>query len=1018
VKHLPENQEKMLSIKETAELLGMGESTLSKKLQSFSIEGIVRENKRVWIPLSSIPELKKSLNYNDEFDKRTYYSTAEVAKKFNEKGLKVKRTDISNWIKKGKVKTILHMGYRYIHENDLHQFIEIKKKEREIPDGFCTVEEAANILGMHPQTIRVWVSKGEIESIRVILNDYWQTLVKKDSLQAVKRKKRINALKNFTHVDIDIISEKIEKNSNTKVNKPENIDSLSSDGFLQVKDAAKLLGIKNNSLYTFLRNGKFPSAFKVKNKWYIPKEDILSYQEKIKTRNKNPSKVAKEIPELDGYLTISEVSLRINLSRSRIAVLIYKDLFPNAIKVNNKWFIPEEDILFHQEKKKVEQKKKPSLTKEIQPLHGYLTTKNKQTTATAPQNFIPPQGYLTTKEVAKKLDISVSSVIALIKKGKFKNAKKVNEYWLIPESSLIEYKKQKEKSQISVTKPDMIHELKQFINSVQDKGHLKETIKLYSDFSTTRLNATNGRTNNVRRVFNHLKKLFSKVIMNLKIEIYELSDKDIEDIITNSSYSNPIRELFLKFLKATFVIKGKSLESEYILSRKGKKSDTDIDSERYSPEVYHLFEQHVKDVEKHIYPAIKSRQYANMWVLTTMLLTNAWRPSDIIFEMPHIDIEVINVLEFDWFKKNRLSQEQCQLIINQLYLKLNNAEVSKTKADLHFLVAPDMVKCLAYACVISELHCRSLQDDDMLYEKERLLLGTFVLGVTETPITSGTTTHKKFFKDKPELTPFSSRKLNNSTMTYLFLDISEDEEESELALEVTKWTRSHEDINVTAGYIKLTNRDGTLERVSINLFKRGHFGWLYNYMVQLAFSNSGIHQTLEERTKTIAELKKEYSPVQLESWAKTLLDYRNRKESVVKRLYKMNRKQLKEIVIKIYKGQIPSRDGCGQCLSFPDCHFAHRRTCIGCVNFIPQLQQVLIEAKEEFYRLIDSLKNSYTDAILKRDTTFLFNILLLFNEAAETFGNDTVNGFLPAEERKTAVYSVAEKLKLPTSTNN
>ncbi|MBB6447903.1 helix-turn-helix domain-containing protein [Bacillus benzoevorans] len=990
---MPENQEKiMLSIKETAELLGMGESTLSKKLHSFSVKGIVKEKKRIWIPLSSIPELKKELNYNDKFDKGKYYSTAEVTKKLKEKGLKVKRSDISNWVKKGKVKTILHMGYRYIHEKDLHLFINYIKIERAIPVGYCTLEEAANILGMHPQTIRKWAANGDIESVRVILNGYWKTLVKKNLLKTVKRKMRINMLRNFANVDLDKVSENNKKNETNSINR-DDIDSLSLDNYLEVKDAVKLLGIQNNTLWTLLRTGKFPSAVKIKNKWYIQKEEISSYQKKLNAGNRTPSKVVSENSSLDGYLTILEVSNQINLSKSRTSALIHENMFPNAIKVKNKWLIPQDDILSYQEMKK--QRKNLALAK------------NKQI------DFQSQQGYLSTKEVAKELNISSGVVTVLIKNGKLRDAIKPGKTWKIPESSLIEYKSQKENNQISITKPDLINELNQFINSVQNKEHLKETFRLYSDFTTTRLNATNGRINNVRRVFNHLKRLFSDIIINLKIEISDLPNEDIEAVMKNSSYSNPIRELFLKFLKEAFLIKGKKLDKEYVLSRKGKKSNVDIDSERYTPEVYYLFEQHVKDIEKHISPAIKNRQYANMWVLTTMLLTNAWRPSDIIFEMPHIDIEVINVLEFDWFKKNRLSPEQCQLIVNQLYLKLNNAEVSKTNADLHFLVAPNMVNNLAYACIISELHCRALRDNATLFETERLLLGTFVLGITENPTTSGTTTHKNFFKDMPELIPFSSKKLHNSTMTYLFLDISEDEDESELALEVVQWARSHEDINVTAGYIKLTNKDGTLDRVSINLFKRGHFGWLYNYMVQLAFSNTGIHQSFEERTKTIEELKKEYTPIQLEAWAKTLLDYKNRKESVVRRLYKLNTEQLREIVINIYKGQMPSRDGCGQCLSFPDCRFVNRKTCIGCINFIPQLQQVLIEAKEEFYRLIDSMKNYHTDAILKRDTVFLFNVLLLFNEAAETFGSDTVNGFLSSEERKNALYSIADKLKLP-----
>ncbi|MBJ7966974.1 helix-turn-helix domain-containing protein [Bacillus cereus] len=984
------NQEKMLSIKETAELLGMGKSTLSKKLQVLEVEGIERGNNRVLISVSIIPKLKGLLDYNDEFDKGTYFSTDEVVKRINEKGLKVKRTDISNWIKKGKVNSILHMGYRYIHENDLNQLVEVVINERDIPDGFCTIEEAASLTGRHPQTIKGWASQGEIESKSVVLNHLRKIFVKRESLQVVKKKKRINMLKNFAYVDIALISDNPENNMNNEIPKQAPIGSL--DNFFEVKEAAKLLGIKDNSLGAFLRRGKFPSAVKLKNKWYIPEEEILSYQAKKKTRQRKINTIHKDMYLLDGYLTLSEVTEKINLSRSRIYVLVNNGMFPNAKKVKGKWYVYEKDLDFYHEYKIINK----NVVKKI---------------TTYPQNL--PRGYLTKNEVSKILNITVSGVLALINRGKFKSAKKINKIWYIPESNILEYNKQKEKEQISITKPDLIYELKQQINDVQNKEYLKETFKFYAEFSTTKINATSGRVNNLRRVFNYLRRLFSELIIKLNVEIYDLSDRDIEAVLANKNYSSPVRELFLKFLKESLLRKGRAIDREYILSRKGKKLERDRDLERYSPKAYYLFEQHVKNIEKHISFAIQSRQYANMWVLTTMLLTNAWRPSDIIFEMPHIDIEVIQVSSFEWFKQNKLSQEQCQIIINQLYLKLNNAEVSKTQANLHFLVAPDMIKCLAYACIISELHCQSLQGDDTLFETERLLLGTFVPGITANPITSGTTAHQKFLNCKRELIPFSSKKLNNSTMTYLFLDICEDEAESEMALEVTKWIRSHEDINVTAGYVKLTNRDGSLERVSFNLFRRGHFGWLYNYMVQLAFSNLGVHQTLEERTKTIAGLRNEYSPLQIEEWAKALLDYKNGTESVVKRLYRMNKEKLKEIVLKIYRGKMPSRDGGGQCLSFPDCQLPNKRTCIGCVDFIPQLQQVLLEAKEEFNRLINSLRNNYTDAILKRDTVFLFNVLLIFNEAIETFGNDIVNGFLTEEERKTAVYSIVEKLKLP-----
>lgn len=1121
MKRLLEKNEMMLTIKETANLLGLGVSTLFKKLQTFSIEGIVRENNRVRIHFSSIPDIKKLLNYNDEFDNGTYYSTSEAAKIMEESGITTKRTDINNWIKNGKVDSILHMGYRYIHKKDLHHLIETITNERDIPFGYCTINEASDILGMHPATIRSWVYQGEIESKHIVINHYRKVLVKKDSLQVVKKKMRIKMLSNFTNVDTSSISNNLEKQSTPNIQEPETIASL--DGFFLVKDACKILNIKENTLQLLLRNSIFPTAVKVKNKWYIPKEEIISHQEKKELKRKNPFPVTKEAYALDGYISVSEVSKRINIRSPVLCQFIKKGLFPDAIKVNGIWYIPWSDILSSIEDEKESQWDYPSLIKKIHSLNEYLTifeacqrfnlsrhriyttinkgsfpnaqkvngiwfipendilayhemkmekenqrpdgylkksevskrlnissssvyrhinkgtfpnskkfeggwfikesdlnyyheynkikneTKHK---SSASKNFELPDGFLTAKDVAEKLNIKYTTVISLIGKGRFEEAKKIGNLWVIPESDLIEYVKQKDENQISITKPDMIHELKQFINSFEQAVHIEETIILYSEFLTTKLNATNGRTNNIRRVFNHLKKLFTDVIINLENEIYDISDSSIEAILANDLFSNPIRELFLKFLKETFLIKGKNFGKEYMFSRKLKRKDRDIDLERYSPDIYYMFEQHVKDIEKHIPLAIKSRQYANMWVLTTILLNNAWRPSDIIFEMPHIDIEVINILETDWFNENRLTPEQCQMVINQLYLKLNSAKVSKTGANLHFLVAPDMVKCLAYACVISELHYRLIQND-ILFESEHLLLGTFVKGITASPSTSGTDSHKKFFKDQPDFLPFSSKKLHNSTMTYLFLDITEDDEGSELALETIQWTRSHEDINVTAGYVKLTNKDGSLERVSINLFRRGHFGWLYNYMVKLAFGNLGVHQTLEERTRTIVGLRNEYSPIQLEEWAKSLLNYKNGTESIIKRLYKMSKEQLKKIIFNLYRGQMPSRDGCGQCLSFPDCPFTHRKSCIGCVDFIPQLQQVLIEAKEEFYRLIESLKHANTETILKRDTMFLFNVLLLFNEAADTFGNDIVDGFLPVEERKSKLFSIAERLQLP-----
>ncbi|WP_461673180.1 helix-turn-helix domain-containing protein [Priestia megaterium] len=1032
---MKEYSEKLLSLNETAKLLGMGKSTLSKKLKAFAVKGVSKKDNRILISPSSIPQLKTLLEYNDKFDEKVYFSTDQVARIFNEKGLTVKRTDVSNWIKAGKVENISHMGYRYIHQEDLAKLIKKITYERSIPEGFCSTDEAAEILEMFPDTIKSWALQGDIESKRIIVDSYWRIFVKRDSLEEVRKKKRRNMLKNFPQIDDSIIKKSIETMNKNKVKITNDINDVQD--FLTFKEALEILKVKKGSLEDYLKRGKFPSAIKLKNKWYIDPQDIAAYSE-------------KEWMTQKGYLKTSEIVQQLNINSSSVLKLISRGTFPSAKKVNGRWYIKKEEVdtYKHSKPSDIPQKRNDAPQEETECLktseivqrlninsssvlklisRGTFPSAKKvngrwyvkkeeidtyeQYKLSITKEIKVPEDYLTLDEVAQELNIRPSGVRSLIKKKKLIDAKRYNKNWFIPENSLIEYKRKKLQSQISVTKPGMISDLTQLIENTEGKEHLKETFRLYTDFSTIKLKATQGRIDNIRRVFNTLRRLFSKVLVNLEVEIYELPESSIELITKNESFSNPIREFFLHFLEHCFLIKGRRLDNkQYLFSRKAKKAEKDVSLERYPPEIYQLFEKHVKDIEQHIDFAVDNRKYANMWGLTTMLLTNAWRPSDIIFEMPRIEIEFIGDLTFIWFQENRLTLEQCQLIVNQLYLKLNNSKASKNKANLNFLVAPDMVEPLAYACVISELHCRSLNNRSS--ESQRLLLGTFLTKVTASPITSGDINHHIFFKTESKLLPFSSRKLHNSTMTYIFLDISEDEEESELALEITGWTRSHKDLNVTAGYIKLTNSDASLDRVSINLFRRGHFGWLYNYMVQLVLRNRDIHQTLEERTLTIAELRTEYSPIELEGWANTLLNYKNEAESIVRRLYKMSKEELKLIIEKIYRGQMPSRDGCGQCLTFPNCNLRHRKTCIGCIEFIPQLQQVLIEAKEEFNRLINSLKNSNTEAIQIRDTLFLFNVLTLFNEAANTFSKDLIDGFLNVEERERALYSIADKLQL------
>jgi hypothetical protein len=397
-----------------------------------------------------------------------------------------------------------------------------------------------------------------------------------------------------------------------------------------------------------------------------------------------------------------------------------------------------------------------------------------------------------------------------------------------------------------------------------------------------------------------------------------------------------------------------------------------------------------------------------------MLHTDCWRPGDIICEMPSFELDELNINSFDWFNTNQISDKHCLLILSQLHLKLKFSRTGKTDADLMLLVIPEMVKPLSHAIIISEIHRKKVNQWELPEKKS--LLGTFWTGDSPETIvymTSIRAYHLKFFDKYPELgEQFSPSKFNNSTMTYLYChSVEAGDVDTTMAIDYSKQARSHDDVNTSAGYIKLSNKDGTIDRVSINLFKRGHFGWQYNFMVNHVSKKLSIPQTLEERTKTIVDLSREFKPSELEEWASALMQINNQQTTTVQRIMKLDKNSLQQLIIKIYTGKMPSKDSCGQCLINPDCIFPQKTKCIGCPEFIPQFQ-VLREASNEFHRLILSLTTARNEANFRRDSRFLLNVLLLLDEALKAFGSGVVEAYLPLSARKSALRSISSKLRI------
>src|SRR5690606_9906128 len=107
-------------------------------------------------------------------------------------------------------------------------------------------------------------------------------------------------------------------------------------------------------------------------------------------------------------------------------------------------------------------------------------------------------------------------------------------------------------------------------------------------------------------------------------------------------------------------------------------STKDDGKEIYSPEIYLEYLSYTKNIERHISEAIRSQHYVNMWLYTIMHLMDTWRATDIVNSLIDIDLEAVDIYNFEWFLTNNVTKEQAQTVINQIYYKTRGLTTSKT----------------------------------------------------------------------------------------------------------------------------------------------------------------------------------------------------------------------------------------------------------------------------------------------------------------------------------------------------
>jgi hypothetical protein len=741
---------------------------------------------------------------------------------------------------------------------------------------------------------------------------------------------------------------------------------------------------KVTSIITFFRIKKMPSQMKFLGVLHVSIEDILDFE-------CNLPKL--QDPFEDGIEYIHSSTLKqwlrtqgVNDPKQKMARITKENVIPGAVKKrtgrNNayNWFYPKEAY--------------QNFIKE----HEVYCVISASGTETHMRN-VKPKNSLSINELAALWGISYKTVHQYVWEGRLKGIIVFMGVKYVPLKIVKTYEDRKtvnEKKE-PLSKNELIDNLVHSIDKKTPQDYTNTNKYLFINFCKDVFRISKASLQNL-----HSKSLSYicayDFLITIRKEITQISDEEIESKILLADISNSTKEIIMKFINYSDALNNITRVKTYSVTRKSDIPANQEDSSIYHWEQFNLYFEFVNDLHYLTFQSIISQFAANAWLFILMHLTNTWRAPDIVKSLPSIDLEQLNIHSVDWFSINELSITEAQIIVNQIYLKTKNSITGKTKKKLRFYVPPTLVMPFSTAAIICELHRRT---NNLTH-----LLSTIKSKSKNTLLPEHITS---IGKHKELLEQFQSRKMNRSTLTYVYytgIEFSGGESSNQVA----QLMRSHTKQNTIEKYLNYINKDGSVNRVSINVFRRGEFGWIYNYLFIIA-SNNNNSQSLEERTSFIEEFRKQLTPYEADKQSKLVVNILERKESAIIRISKLSTDEITSLLIRILSGEMPSRSEGAQCLIYPNCNHPNWSSCAPCENVLPT-SILLFEAVEELTIIHNRLLTTKFDVIIERDSSFFIAIYLLLHEANQAFGKGFVDAYIPREKLMKMINELTPILRL------
>lgn len=678
------------------------------------------------------------------------------------------------------------------------------------------------------------------------------------------------------------------------------------------------------------------------------------------------------------YLATTLVAERFNVSPSSIRDNYKRGKFSDTHKVNNRFFIAEDEVIS---------------------LENYL------------------------KETIPFIDID-SSILSESEKTQMRNKNQITAFfpnarkfqmfskrvgYRVPYKDIEEYKttilpikraseNEKRKFLIAKTPEAKYDVLTECINSTMATN----TIELFHIFAHNQLSDAD------RVEMDNLIRNYATTAIRLETlldtEIYSLTNKKIESFIKSELFTSTDRQIIGVFLKKLLQLPDVKCRytknfSRYIIASKSKSRDKEV----YSFETWLHYETYLKDVYKHIFKSFENRFYAEKWLFCLLHMCISWRTKDIKQIPPLHEIDELEIYDLDWFLNNDFRISDAQRIINLIKdLYMDNIRASKNKVTVHFAPPPHLVLPLSIAFITANYHALNHHpNSESIFSISRFQVSVF----------------RSFFEPK-ELKEFSNAKACRSLITHIYTIANASTEMADVAFSLSTYMRSHklqegnELSETTSQYIHSSKSDGPSSTVAEHLFRRGEFGWLYNTLIGIA---SGEVKTLEDATKNIEHLKGEIVPYSVDSYSGVLLsEYDSRKE-VINELLSQDSNSVKETLVSLSHKKRPSKNEFAQCIKYDGerlaCPYKTNTSCSTC-NYLIPTNYMLSIIKVELYSLLNKLDDTNVDDYVYRQkyTHLITKLLVFINEARKEFDvldKDYISSFIDLQDVKQKV----DKLK-------